>query len=172
MRTKEAPNISWTSLIGSSPGRMLSGRQSHVNQKSKEVWFYENLPVLTSIDWFIWQKFATERGIRDAYVAVSQFSLNLNVRNILIGVLMYTKYAHGQLHFSEKGTSVFSNTLKKNCTTCTLESNMYACSNMHRSNEKKWEESSGRKQWYLRTMLNPSTSKSSPGSSYAKAYWT
>jgi len=31
---------------------MQSGRQSHINQKSKEAWFYEHLPVPTSIDWF------------------------------------------------------------------------------------------------------------------------
>ena len=27
-------------------GHMLSGRQSHVNLKSKEAWFYEHFPVL------------------------------------------------------------------------------------------------------------------------------
>ena len=56
MRFKEAPNKSWTSLIGSSPGRVLLGRQSHINQKSKEAWCYEHLPVLTSIDWFLLTK--------------------------------------------------------------------------------------------------------------------
>ena len=47
MSFKEAPTNAWTSLIGSSPGHMLSGRQSHVSLKSKEAWFYEHLPVLT-----------------------------------------------------------------------------------------------------------------------------
>ena len=108
---RRPPTLSWTSLIGSSPGHMQSGRQSHINQKSKEALFYEHLPVPTSYRLiFYWRKFATEGGIRDAYVAVLQFSLNFYVRNILIGVLMYTKYAHGQLRWSEKrGTYVFWN---------------------------------------------------------------
>ena len=56
---------------------MQSGRQSHINQKSKEAWFYEHLPVPTSYRLiFYWRKFATEPGIRDAFVAVLQFSLN------------------------------------------------------------------------------------------------
>ena len=90
---------------------MQSGRQSHINQKSKEAWFYEHLPVPTSYRLiFYWLKFATEPYIRDALVAVLQISLNFYIRDILIGVLMYTKYAHGQLRWSEKrGTSVFWN---------------------------------------------------------------
>ena len=74
---RRPPTQSWTSLIGSSPGHMQPGRQSHINQKSKEALFYEHLPVPTSYRLiFYWRKFATEPGIRDAFVAVLQFSLN------------------------------------------------------------------------------------------------
>ena len=112
---RRPPTLSWTSLIGSSPGHMQSGRQSHINQKSKEALFYEHLPVPTSYRLiFYWRKFATEPYIRDALVAVLQFSLNFYVRDILIGVLMYTKYAHGQLRCSEKREHLFSETCTSN----------------------------------------------------------
>ena len=68
---RRPPTQSWTSLIGSSPGHMQSGRQSHINQKSKEALFYEHLPVPTSYRLiFYWRTFATEPCIRDALVAV------------------------------------------------------------------------------------------------------
>ena len=106
MRFKEAPNISWISPWSHAVGEAIS-YQSEI-KRGVVLW------TLTSSNFyrliFYWRKFATEPGIRDAVVAVLQFSLNFNVRNILIGVLMYTKYAHGQLRWSEKrGTSVFWN---------------------------------------------------------------
>ena len=117
MRWKEAPNISWTSLIGSSPGHMQSGRQSHINQKSKEAWFYEHLPVPTSIDWFFIDENLLLNG---AFVMLvlqyCNFLWIFYVRNILIGVLMYTKYAHGQLRLSEKRKHLFSETCASSLT--------------------------------------------------------
>jgi len=53
---RKPPTNAWTSLIGSSPGHMLSGRQSHVNLKSKEAWFYEHLPVLILAINLFWRK--------------------------------------------------------------------------------------------------------------------
>ena len=111
---RRPPTLSWTSLIGSSPGHMQSGRRSHINQKSKEAWFYEHLPVPTSYRLiFYWLKFATERGIRDACVAVLQFYLNFlcskytdwcfNVHQVRIRSTPFT---------GKKETSVFWNMLQ------------------------------------------------------------
>jgi len=108
---RRPPTLSWTSLIGSSPGHMQSGRQSHINQKSKEAWFFEHLPVPTSIDWFfIDENLLLNRAYVMLLLQCCNFLWTFYVRNILIGVLMYTKYAHGQLRLSgERGTSVFWN---------------------------------------------------------------
>ena len=63
MRLKEARNTLITSFIGSSPGRMQSGRQSQVNLNFEEVFGFINksLPVLVHNDQLLlWRKFATE----------------------------------------------------------------------------------------------------------------
>ena len=59
---------------------MLSGRQSHVNLKSKEAWFYEHLPVLIFAINYFDEKLATEHEfcfcIIIAHVSVLALSLN------------------------------------------------------------------------------------------------
>ena len=105
---RRPPTQSWTSLIGSSPGHMQSGRQSHINQKSKEAWFYEHLPVPTSIDWFfIDENLLLNRAYVMLLLQCCNFLWTFYVRNILIGVLIYTKYAYGQLRLPEKRNICF-----------------------------------------------------------------
>ena len=101
LRFKEAPNISWTSLIGSSPGRMLSGRQSQINQKLKEAWFYEHLPVL-----FLWTDEFDENlllnGAKNLHVLQCCYFLEFLCLKYTDRRFSSNTYAHGPFRLSEK----------------------------------------------------------------------
>ena len=105
-RLKEAPNTSWTSLIGSSPGRMLTGRQSHINQKSKEVLFYKlsssnfwRLINLTKICYWTMQK----SGICCSFAIF----LNALCSKIYWFGTLSNMYAHGPLRSIGKKEQLF-----------------------------------------------------------------
>ena len=59
---------------------MLSGRQSHINLKSKEAWFYEHLLVLIFAINFFDEKLATEHEFcfRRIITNVSLLAFSLN----------------------------------------------------------------------------------------------
>ena len=103
------PTNAWTSLTGSSPGHMLSGRRSHVSLKSKEAWFYEHLPVLTLATNLLTKKLATEpefcfrRIITD--VTVLAFSLNCICLEYIDWLDVYfpmRTYGYSRLYFGKE----------------------------------------------------------------------
>ena len=137
MRFKEAPTNTWTSLIGSSPGHMLSGRQSHVNLKSKEAWFYEHLPVLALAINLFWRKTCYWTQILFSQNNNRCYSLAFSLNcicfwNILIGyVFPMRTYWSSRLYFRDVNHMLavtFRNGRKAKL--CTFQLKGYAAINM------------------------------------------